>query len=155
MSQTFRIQTVDAAALEAILPLIADYQVFYHQQPDPARNRAFFGRFAGGTPLGIQFAAFDTAGAPLGFATLYFLPSSLSGADYCYLSDLFTVPAARGRGVARALLAHAAADARARGFDTVEWLTARSNATAQRLYDKLPASKSEWYYYALPTRTTG
>ena len=155
MNQTFQIRTVGAGELEAILPLIAAYQVFYHQEPDTARNRAFFGRFAGGTAQGIQFAAFDEAGAALGFATFYFLPSSLSGSDYCYMSDVFTVAAARGRGVARALIAHGAAYARERGFDTVEWLTARSNATAQRLYDKLPTSKSEWYYYMLPTRGPG
>ena len=146
-----RIRRVDGELLERILPLIAAYQVFYHQVPDDARNRAFFARYTGDHPQGVQFAALDGDDTPLGFATLYFLPSSLSGADYCYLSDLFTVPEARGRGVARALLAHASAHARGRGFSHVEWLTARSNATAQRLYDKLPTSRSEWYYYALPT----
>ena len=143
-----RIERVDERLLETILPLIADYQVFYEQTPDTARNRAFFGRFTKENPLGVQFAALDPDGAPLGFATLYVLPSSLSGADYCYLSDLFTVRAARGRGVARALLASGASWARARGLDQVDWLTARSNATAQRLYDRLTPHKSEWYYYS-------
>ena len=152
MAGPFRIQTVDAEMLERILPLIAAYQIFYEQQPDTARNRVFFGRFAGGTPGGIQFVALDDAGEPLGYATLYFLPSSLSGADYCYLSDLFTIPEARSGGVARALLAHASEHAASRGFSSVEWLTARSNERAQRLYDSLPTHKSEWFYYALPTR---
>lgn len=151
MSQSVRIHRVDRELLEKILPLIAAYQVFYHQQPDDARNRAFFGRYAGGDPQGIQFAALDAGGAPLGFATLYFLPSSLSGEDYCYLSDLFTVSQARGRGVARALLEQCTSHARGRGFPSMDWLTARSNATAQRLYDKLPAHRSEWFYYSLPT----
>lgn len=146
-----RIQRVDRELLEKILPLIAAYQVFYQQEPDDARNRAFFGRFTGDNPQGIQFAALDAGGSPLGFATLYFLPSSLSGEDYCYLSDIFTVPQARGRGVARQLLATCSEHARGRGFTSVDWLTARSNATAQRLYDKLPAHRSEWFYYSWPT----
>lgn len=146
----FKIERVNHGLLEEILPLIAAYQVFYGQEPDSARNRAFFGRFAAENPQGVQFAARGTDGRTLGFTTLYVLPSSLSGADYCYLSDLFTVPEARGRGVARALLARGAEWAREHGFDSVDWLTARTNSTAQRLYDKLPAHRSEWYYYSWP-----
>lgn len=145
------VERVDDALLEKILPLIADYQIFYQQTPDTARNRAHFGRFTRESPAGVQFAALQD-GAPLGFATLYVQPSSLSGSDYCYLSDLFTVKEARGRGVARALLARCAEWARAHGFDSVDWLTARSNATAQRLYDRLTPHRSEWYYYSWPVK---
>lgn len=147
-----RVERVDAALLEKILPLIADYQVFYQQTPDPARNRVHFGRYTAESPAGVQFAALDEAGTPLGFATLYVQPSSLSGSDYCYLSDLFTVAEARGRGVARELLRRCAEWARAHGFDTIDWLTARSNATAQRLYDRLTPHRSEWFYYSWPVR---
>jgi GNAT superfamily N-acetyltransferase len=57
----------------------------------------------------------------------------------CYLQDLFTVPEARGRGVARALIAHVADAARAAGARRYYWLTQEHNATARALYDRVAA----------------
>jgi GNAT superfamily N-acetyltransferase len=58
----------------------------------------------------------------------------------CYLEDLFVEHAARGRGVARALIGAVAEDARAEGAGRLYWLTHESNATARALYDKVAAS---------------
>jgi GNAT superfamily N-acetyltransferase len=57
----------------------------------------------------------------------------------CYLQDLFTVPEARGRGVARALIAHVAEAARAAGARRYYWLTQEHNTTARALYDRVAA----------------
>lgn len=54
-----------------------------------------------------------------------------------YLQDLFTTPAARGKGVARALIETVYADADAAGRPGVYWLTQTNNATARVLYDKI------------------
>ncbi len=54
-----------------------------------------------------------------------------------YLQDLFTTPAARGKGVARALIDTVYADADAQGRPSVYWLTQTGNATARALYDKI------------------
>jgi ribosomal protein S18 acetylase RimI-like enzyme len=67
------------------------------------------------------------------------------------MNDLYTVPAARGQGVGRALIRHCARYARAHGFATIYWQTEQSNATAQRLYDSLSASRTAWYTYVLRT----
>ncbi|MEO5676183.1 MAG: GNAT family N-acetyltransferase [Usitatibacter sp.] len=57
----------------------------------------------------------------------------------CYLQDLFTAPAARGRGAARALIEAVAASAREQGATRYYWTTQADNAVARALYDKVAA----------------
>jgi GNAT superfamily N-acetyltransferase len=144
------IETVTEATFELVLPLIAAYQRFYEAPPDEARNRAHFGRFLHNHSGGVQFIARADDGRPLGFATLYFPFSSLSAGAYCLLNDLYTVPEARGRGVGRALIGHCARYAGELGFTRISWQTAQTNATAQRLYDSLPTTRTAWFTYTLP-----
>jgi len=63
--------------------------------------------------------------------------ASATGADRCYLQDLFTDPASRGQGVGTALIDAVVDGARSRGCGRVYWHTHESNATARRLYDQL------------------
>jgi ribosomal protein S18 acetylase RimI-like enzyme len=145
-----QIETVDAKTFELVLPLIAAYQRFYEAEPDEARNRAHFGQFLEDHTNGIQFVALDDDRAALGFATIYFPFSSASARINCLMNDLYTVPAARGQGIGRALIRHCQGYAKGRGFGSIYWQTAQSNATAQRLYDSLGARRSAWYTYTLP-----
>jgi GNAT superfamily N-acetyltransferase len=62
-------------------------------------------------------------------------------ADACYLQDLFTVPDARGRGVASALIEGVAEAARARGAAKYYWTTKEDNRTARALYDRIARFK--------------
>ncbi|WP_205289380.1 GNAT family N-acetyltransferase [Lysobacter sp. TY2-98] len=55
----------------------------------------------------------------------------------CYLQDLFTDEAARGRGVARALIEAVAHEASEREATRMYWLTQAHNATARALYDRV------------------
>jgi GNAT superfamily N-acetyltransferase len=57
--------------------------------------------------------------------------------DVCYLEDLFTAEAARGKGVGRALIEAVYERARTAGSTRVYWMTHETNTTAQALYDKL------------------
>lgn len=57
--------------------------------------------------------------------------------DVCYLQDLFTEEACRGRGVGRALIQNVLDAARARGSSRVYWTTQTTNAAGRALYDKL------------------
>ena len=59
------------------------------------------------------------------------------GPGSCYLQDLFVDQAARGQGVARALIEHVAQVARERGMDRVYWHTKQDNERARVLYDKV------------------
>jgi GNAT superfamily N-acetyltransferase len=144
-----RIETVTAETFELVLPLVADYQRFYGATPDQDRNRAHFGRLLSDHARGIQFVALGEQGQALGFATIYIALGSVSAGEYCLMNDLFTVPAARGQGVGRALILHCLAYAQSRGFSAIEWQTALDNHTAQRLYDSLPTKRTGWYTYEL------
>ncbi|MBL4627935.1 MAG: GNAT family N-acetyltransferase [Roseicyclus sp.] len=58
-------------------------------------------------------------------------------APVTYLQDLFTVPTARGRGVAGALIEAVYADADANGRGSVYWLTQTDNTPARALYNHI------------------
>ena len=64
----------------------------------------------------------------------------------CYLQDLYTAEAARGRGVGRALIEAVGERAKAGGAGSVYWQTHQTNTTAMRLYDQV-ASKSGFIVY--------
>lgn len=61
--------------------------------------------------------------------------------EVCYLQDLFVDEAARGRGVAAALIERVAQAARERGATRLYWLTQEGNRTARALYDRVAAFK--------------
>ena len=71
-----------------------------------------------------------------------------SGSHELYLDDLFTAPAARGRGAGRAMIEHLAALAAGEGLTGVSWITADDNHTARRLYDSV-ATATHWVTYEL------
>jgi GNAT superfamily N-acetyltransferase len=73
--------------------------------------------------------------------THFFIHANTSGPDVCYLQDLFTAPEARGKGVARALIAAVSDYARAHRCARLYWMTHESNATARRLYDKVAENR--------------
>ena len=72
----------------------------------------------------------------VGIAHFLFHPAVWTD-DVCYLQDLFVDVAARGQGVARALIEHVADAATRRGAPRLYWLTAVDNAVARTLYDKV------------------
>ncbi len=67
--------------------------------------------------------------------------ASTTTADVCYLQDLFCAPQARGRGVARSLIAQVSEWARARDCSRVYWSTHETNATARKLYDRVAVNR--------------
>jgi GNAT superfamily N-acetyltransferase len=81
-------------------------------------------------------------GRLVGIAHYLFQPAFWSG-EACYLQDLFTDEATRGRGAARALIEGVAAAAR------FYWHTRESNTRARALYDKV-ARFTGFIRYAYP-----
>lgn len=79
----------------------------------------------------------EDADGLLGLVHFLFHRSTTRIEPVCYLQDLFTAPAARGRGVGRALIEGVCARARDAGAMRVYWQTKDDNATARRLYDQV------------------
>ncbi|MDG4797615.1 GNAT family N-acetyltransferase [Micromonospora sp. WMMD1082] len=79
------------------------------------------------------------AGEPVGFALYYPTYSTVAGRPGIHLDDLYVRPEQRGNGVGRALLAHLAALAVARGCARLEWWVLRTNDPALRFYRRLHA----------------
>lgn len=75
--------------------------------------------------------------ALIGFAHYLFHRSTAQIGCVCYLQDMFTIEAARGRGVGRALIDAVCARAKVAGASRVYWNTGETNVTARALYDKV------------------
>jgi GNAT superfamily N-acetyltransferase len=87
-------------------------------------------------------------GAAVGLMHYRTVPNPLRGTEFGYGEDLYVDPAARGCGVAAALVDHIVAVARERGWPKVRWVTADNNYRARALYDRI-AAKTSWNVYEL------
>ena len=131
MTLSTRQATIDD--LDVLVPLFDAYRQFYSQPPDPDLARRFLReRFE--HAQSIVFIA-EEDGAALGFTQLYPSFSSTRATRIFVLNDLFVAPAGRKRGVGAALLAVAAEYGRNEGASSLGLRTARTNLTAQSLYE--------------------
>lgn len=85
-------------------------------------------------------------GALLGLVHYLFHRSTIQLAPSCYLQDLFTVEAARGHGVGRALIEEVYRRAGQAGAPRVYWQTHDTNTIAMQLYDRV-AERSGFLVY--------
>ena len=130
------------ADLESIVPLFNEYRRFYGQPSSLRRARTFLAERMARCESVILVATGTLAGsgrqdAALGFVQLYPVFSSVSTGRVWILNDLFVPPAARGRGVATALMRSARRFARRTGAVRIELATAHDNSNARRLYAAL------------------
>jgi GNAT superfamily N-acetyltransferase len=88
----------------------------------------------------------EESGNLLGLVHFLFHRSTIQIAPTCYLQDLFTSEAARGKGVGRALIKAVYTYAATVGSPRVYWQTHESNNVAMQLYDKV-AEKSGFIVY--------
>jgi GNAT superfamily N-acetyltransferase len=118
--------------------LARGYKAFYGDDiPDEDYARVWAMLMAGEKVHGLA-ARID--GAMAGIAHYLFHPQAWLG-EACYLQDLFTAEAARGRGVGTALIDRVADEARARHAVRFYWLTKEDNLVARSLYDRVARFK--------------
>ena len=116
------------------------YNAFYGRKgatalPDTVTNMTWSRFFDGYEPM--QALVAEHSGQLLGLVHFLFHRTTISIESICYLQDLFTVEAARGKGVGRALIEEVYQRAKLAGCSRVYWHTHETNATAMRLYDKV------------------
>ena len=85
----------------------------------------------------------DWNGEPAGFALFFHNYSTFLAQRGLYLEDLFVLPTHRGHGIGKALLAHLAQLAIARGCGRFEWSVLDWNASAIGFYRALGAVPME------------
>lgn len=136
------IRPVRDADFDRWLPLWDGYNAFYGRHGasalDPAITRVTWQRFL--DPAEPMFAGVaDVDGVLRGLVHFLHHRSTTRIEPVCHLQDLFTAEAARGQGIARALIEHVYAHAHAAGVRRVYWQTQAGNAAARVLYDRLAA----------------
>lgn len=147
MTDTARVTTADLADL---LPLVRAYCDFYEVAPtDDALLAVSRALLADPDREGIQLIARSGDGQAVGFATVYWTWDTLIAARTGIMHDLFVVPSARGTGVADLLIGACLDECRRHGAAKLGWQTAPDNMRAQRVYDRVGATRDEWVDYGL------
>lgn len=99
-------------------------------------------------PAAEVLLAEDEAGNAIGFAILFDLPEIVFARRCGALDDLFVRPEARGRGVARALIAAALEEGRRRGWSHLRWIVPEGDVAAIALYERV-AQRADWRSYVI------
>jgi len=149
MSDVLTIRAVTRQDYQHWLPLWDGYNAFYGRSGatalTPEVTAITWSRFFDAyEPVHALVA--ESRGELLGLAHYLFHRTTTTIAPLCYLNDLFTADAARGKGVGRALIEAVYDEARRAGSPRVYWQTHETNAVAQALYDKV-AERSGFIVY--------
>jgi GNAT superfamily N-acetyltransferase len=145
---TLSIDRASSADLDALVPLFEGYLRFYRRPAATADVRDFLAARLRAGESTVFLARED--GRAIGFVQLYPAFASLSLKPNWILNDLFVEPEARGRGAAEALMQAARGLAVDTGACELFLQTARDNAVAQRLYERLGYKRDDdFYVYSL------
>jgi GNAT superfamily N-acetyltransferase len=149
MSAAVSIRFVTRADYAAWLPLWEGYNEFYKRfgataLPEAITRVTWERFFDAYEPMYAMVA--EDRGKLVGLVHYLWHRSTITIEPTCYLQDLFTAEAARGRGVGRALIEAVYEQARLAGVAQVYWRTHASNATARRLYDQVAEESGSLVY---------
>ncbi len=162
-TQAFEIVRAGLEDVEIVAPLFDAYRQFYKlPSKEEAARRYLHARLvkdeaviflaleesSAGEPAARSFkrSAHNAHRAALGFTLLYPTWSSLSLRRWWNLNDLYVVPEARKRGVARALMERARQLAEETGASGLGLETAKNNYPAQQLYEQLGWKRDEEFF---------
>jgi GNAT superfamily N-acetyltransferase len=147
VSEASRVREAD---LPELLPLVRAYCDFYEAAPtDDALLAVSRALIADPDRDGVQLIARNDETEAVGFATVYWTWDTLIAARAGIMHDLFVLPSARGTGVADLLIGACVEECRLHGAAKLGWQTAPDNARAQRVYERVGATRDEWVDYWL------
>ena len=139
----------DAATIVALIRGLAEYEKLAHECE---ATIAGIRRHGFGARRYFETLICERAGEPVGFALYFFTFSTFLARPTLYLEDLFVLPAERGRGAGRALLAELARIALRKGCGRMEWAVLDWNTPSIGFYERLGARlRRDW----ILTRLTG
>jgi GNAT superfamily N-acetyltransferase len=149
MSNAIAIRSVTREDFDQWLPLWEGYNTFYGRSGATTLpfeiTQMTWGRFFDPyEPVHALVA--ESEGQLLGLTHYLYHRSTTAIVPSCYLQDLFTQEAARGKGVGKALINGVYERARAAGAARVYWQTHETNLTAMKLYDSV-AERSGFLVY--------
>lgn len=131
------------------LPLWDGYNTFYGRSGktalDPVITQTTWTRFFD-TYEPVNALVAESDGRLIGLTHYIYHRSCITIEPTCYLQDLFTTEADRGKGVGRALINEVYRLASLAGSSRVYWLTHETNHTAMKLYDQV-AERSGFVVY--------
>jgi len=134
------IRFVTRGDFEKWLPLWDGYNAFYGRSGPTALKSEItamtWSRFFDACEP-VHGLVAESGGELLGLTHYLFHRSTTAIEPLCYLQDLFTSEATRGKGVGRALIEGVYRQARLAGSPRVYWQTHETNLTARTLYDKV------------------
>lgn len=141
MSDNLSVRFVQRSDFDKWLPLWDGYNAFYGRSGATALPREItdmtWARFFDVYEPVHALVAESGRSELLGLTHYLFHRSTTLIEPVCYLQDLFTTEAARGKGVGRALIEGVYREARLAGSPRVYWQTHETNRTARTLYDKV------------------
>jgi len=136
MAGNIVIRPISENEREAWNPLWAGYLAFYKSELRPEISDLTWDRFHDPDEQIFALGGY-VDGELMAIAHYLFHRSTWAPHRYCYLEDLFVAPAARGRGLGRALIEAVYEKARVANASRVYWLTQSDNTQARILYDKV------------------
>jgi GNAT superfamily N-acetyltransferase len=145
------ISRVGPGDLDDLLPLMRGYCDFYEVEPsDEALTALSRALIDDPEREGLQLIAHDPAhGTAVGFATIYWSWSTSDAARIGVMNDLFVAEAARGTGLAEALIEACRTECTNRGARRLGWQTAPDNLRAQAVYERVGGHREHWVDYWL------
>ncbi|ABA78807.1 GNAT family N-acetyltransferase [Rhodobacter sphaeroides] len=146
MSEDLVLRPITPEDEAAWRPVWQAYLRFYETELPEEVLASTFARLTSGAPSEPRGLLAWRGGAAVGLVHYLFHRHCWRIENICYLQDLFTLPEARGRGVATALISAVYRAADAEGAPAVYWHTAENNARARAVYDRI-ARKSPFIRY--------